>query len=283
MIRPFFSFYGGKWRDTPRHYPAPSHSTIVEPFAGGAGYSLRFPDLDVVICDIDPVITGVWRYLIGASSSDILSLPDVDGCVDDLAVCQEARWLIGFWLNRAAAAPRKKPSAWMRSGVRPGSFWGPRVRERIAGQLSAIRHWRVIEGDYTATADLGTAAWFVDPPYEGAGSHYVHGCNAIDYGDLAAFCRARRGQIIVCENHGAAWLPFSLLRDVKTARSKRSAEAVWLMTTKSHRIEVIGLETREVIHTVECSSERAADQAEMGMLRSMDLERFCTHVVGPDD
>ena len=31
QLRPFFGFYGGKWRDTPRYYPEPRHDLIVEP------------------------------------------------------------------------------------------------------------------------------------------------------------------------------------------------------------------------------------------------------------
>lgn len=102
--------------------------------------------------------------------------------------------------------------------------------DRIASQLDAIRHWRVIEADYAATEGVGIATWFIDPPYDGAGSHYVHGCDAIDYEALGRFCRSRQGQVIVCENEGARWLPFEHLRDVKTARRGRSAEAVWLQT-----------------------------------------------------
>jgi hypothetical protein len=32
-LRPLFGFYGGKWRDSLKHYPAPLHGTIGEPFA----------------------------------------------------------------------------------------------------------------------------------------------------------------------------------------------------------------------------------------------------------
>jgi hypothetical protein len=39
-VRPFFSFFGSKWRVAP-HYPAPERDLIIEPFAGSAGYSLR--------------------------------------------------------------------------------------------------------------------------------------------------------------------------------------------------------------------------------------------------
>lgn len=48
-LRPFFSYFGGKWRDTPR-LPAPKHPTIIEPFAGSAGYALRHYTRDVVLC-----------------------------------------------------------------------------------------------------------------------------------------------------------------------------------------------------------------------------------------
>ena len=48
-MRPFFGFYGGKWRDAPKHYPFPEHDTIVEPFAGSAGYSVRYSDRNVIL------------------------------------------------------------------------------------------------------------------------------------------------------------------------------------------------------------------------------------------
>lgn len=231
-LRPFFGFYGGKWRDTPRHYPAPALDTIVEPFAGSAGYSLRYPDRRVVLRDADPIIVGVWDYLIRVTAGEVLAIPDVpmDGSVDDLRIPQEARWLVGFWLNRAPSGPRKRPSQWMRSGVRPGSFWGARVRETIAAQVQHIRHWRVSLGSYEDMPEPGApATWFVDPPYQLAGQHYRCGASGIDFAALGAWCRQRRGQVIVCENDGARWLPFRLLGDVKTARAgSRSREAVWM-------------------------------------------------------
>lgn len=59
-LRTFFNFYGGKWKAAPT-YPAPKHDTIIEPFAGGAGYSLRHHERQVVLIDRDPVIAGIWR------------------------------------------------------------------------------------------------------------------------------------------------------------------------------------------------------------------------------
>lgn len=73
-LRPFICYYGGKWRTAPR-YPAPEHDVIVEPFAGGAGYSLRYFERQVVLVEKDPTIATLWRYLINATAEDIMALP----------------------------------------------------------------------------------------------------------------------------------------------------------------------------------------------------------------
>lgn len=58
----------------------------------------------------------------------------------------------------------------------------------------------------------GDATWFIDPPYRGRpGSHYRYGSKLIDYTNLAAWCQMLPGQVIVCEQHGADWLPFERL------------------------------------------------------------------------
>jgi site-specific DNA-adenine methylase len=238
QLRPFFGYYGGKWRDAIKHYPAPEHDVIVEPFAGSAGYSMRYANRKVILCEIDPVLAAVWRFLIRVKPREILAIPDLplDGSVDDLKVSEEAKWLVGFWLNRGTASPRKSPSKWMRDGIRPGSFWGPRVRETIASQVESIRHWQVINSSYAEFASSRTATWFVDPPYEAAGKHYRFGSEQVDYQALATWCRARRGQVIVCENEGATWLPFRELAEVKTTRAdKRSREVIWLSAENTHR------------------------------------------------
>ena len=228
-LRPFFSYYGGKWRDAVKLYPAPAHDRVIEPFAGSAGYSLRYHDRQVVLYEIDPVVVAVWKYLIAVKPSEILAIPDLgpDQSCDDLNVCQEARWLIGFWLNRAVSSPRKSPSAWMRAGIRPGSFWGDRVRNTIASQVESIRHWEVHNSGYIECPD-NTATWFIDPPYQVAGRHYRFGCEVIDYAALGDWCCSRPGQVIVCENEGADWLPFRHLASTKTTRVGRSAEVHWL-------------------------------------------------------
>jgi hypothetical protein len=69
----------------------PAYDTLVEPFAGSAGYShsLRYSHLNISICELDPVLAEVWRYLTVVKPSKIRAIPDVrhDGSVDDLKVC----------------------------------------------------------------------------------------------------------------------------------------------------------------------------------------------------
>lgn len=229
-LRPFFGFYGGKWRDAVKLYPPPEHDTIVEPFAGSAGYSVRHCHLKVVLCESDPVLASVWEYLLNVSEKEILEIPNVrsNWTVDSLKVCQEAKWLVGLWLNRGTASPRRSPSKWMRDQIRPGSFWGPRVRNTIASQLGAIRHWKVYNRSYVDCPVTKDATWFVDPPYEKAGKHYRYGSELLDFEALGRWCRTRPGQTIVCENKGASWLPFRDAASVKTTRATRlSREVVW--------------------------------------------------------
>lgn len=218
-MRSFFFGFGGKWRVAAK-YPAPRHDTVIEPFAGSAGYSVRHGARRAILVDKDPIIVGIWRYLIKARPEEILRLPDVPpgGSTDDFELClpQEARWLIGYWLDCASAAlPVKRPCKWMREGKRPKSFWGPNIRQRIARQVDQIRDWKVYEGSYEVAPTM-FATWFIDPPYQvGAGKRYRYGSAQIDYPALGAWCRSLPGQVIACEGHGADWLPFEQATDRK--------------------------------------------------------------------
>ena len=116
----------------------------------------------------------------------------------------------------------------MRDKIREGSFWGSRVRETVASQVDAIRHWQVYQCSYEDSPVYGEATWFIDPPYQKAGAHYKYGSDGLDYDALATWCRSRQGQVIVCENDGADWLPFQELASTKTTRAgRRSMEVVW--------------------------------------------------------
>lgn len=231
-LLPFFTYYGGKNRAA-KLYPPPMHDTIIEPFAGSAGYSMNYPGRQVILRDLDPIISGTWRYLINVPESEIAMLPDIEPgqTVDDLDVSQEARWLIGWWLNKGSSTPKRRPLTFMLRYPEGGPYWGPRVRDRIIQQLPAIRHWQVELGGYESSPDR-RATWFIDPPYRAAGKHYRFDSAGLDYDKLASWCQTREGQIIVCESGGADWLPFTYLCEIdgNEGRQKRqgAAEYVWL-------------------------------------------------------
>lgn len=223
-LRPFFSYYGGKWRAY-KKYPTPEHKIIIEPFAGSAGYSTRYPDNDVWLYDKDEKIAEVWEYLITTPEREIRALPLTFDHVDDLKVPAPARHLIGFWLNHGAAQPSKTPSAWMRAGKHDTSFWGPEIRERIASQQKWIRHWQVFGWSYDQASNQ-EATWFIDPPYQTpAGRHYKY--DAIDYDHLGRWCKGRKGQVIVCEQDGADWLDFQPIGAVKSTLGQ-TREVAWI-------------------------------------------------------
>ena len=68
------------------------------------------------------------------------------------------------------------------------------------------------------------ATWFIDPPYQKMGFYYKH--KDIDYNHLSEWCLSRDGQIIVCENEGADWLPFEPLCNLYGQR-RQSRESVY--------------------------------------------------------
>lgn len=241
--RPAFSYYGGKWRLAAK-YPTPRHSTIVEPFAGAAGYSLRHHHHDAVLVDKSEVIAGIWDYLISATPDEILSLPIIHPGqhVDDLKVCAAARSLIGFWIGHGLPRPRKRPSTWHES--RPSyrnKTWCPNTRAHMARVSEAVSHWRIICGDYTDAPDV-EATWFIDPPYEDKGRYYPCGSEGIDYIHLGQWCRGLQGQVMVCENVGAEWLPFEPFAEARSTwapgreHGKRTShEAAWFNETSPYR------------------------------------------------
>lgn len=228
-LKPFWRYYGGKWRAAPR-YPSPKHSIIIEPFAGAAGYSMRYPERQVVLVEKHPVVAELWRFLISVHPSEILSIPLVDD-VRDLPswVSVGGRHLVGFAMNAATTTPcvrissgRKK----LREMGRVYEGWSESLRMRVASQVGRIRHWRIIEGDYTSAPDV-EATWFVDPPYNNKAGRY-YPCHDLDYTALGVWCRERRGQVMVCENEGATWLPFKPFAVFKAGvNGNGSREAIW--------------------------------------------------------
>lgn len=224
-MRPFFPYYGSKW-NIARHYPPPTHETVIEPFAGAAGYATFHTARSAVLLDADPVICGVWDYLLRVSAAEIQALPDlpaVGDSVHDFPLPQEAKWLIGFWLNRGSAIPKISRTAYSARTDKGQLNWGPRAKARIVDQLDGLTGWTVRHGSYTDLPNQD-GTWFIDPPYGDKGKFYRVGFSA--YHELGDWAQSRSGQVIVCEGPGADWLPFTELGSYKSSTG-RATELVW--------------------------------------------------------
>lgn len=225
-MRPFFPYYGSTWNRA-RYLPAPRYPLVHECFAGSAGYSLFYNCANVELIDKDPLIAGLWAYLMRVRSAEIMALPElpeVGDSVDNYNIPQEAKWLIGFWLNRGSAQPKKSRTAYSARTDKAQLNWGIKAKERIANQLPILSGWSISEGCYDSGL-LDECTWLIDPPYVDKGKFYREKFS--DYSTLSSWCRKLPGQAIVLEGQGADWLPFTSLGEFKTSLGK-SEEKIWL-------------------------------------------------------
>ena len=234
MIRlgPFFKYYGSKHQIAAR-YPRPKHNRVIEPFAGSAQYATLHHTRDVVLVDSWLPVVECWRYLINATKEDILALPllEPEQRVEELELEPVQRWLVRCWLGTISVRPCRKLSGWALSDIARGwsTYWGKRCRLRLANQVHHINHWTVLHGSYTDIEESSPSTWFIDPPYQDKGYKYVHGSELLDYDALGVWSRTRNGQVIVCENEGAGWLPFRPLCSAQSGvhRIQPKKEAIW--------------------------------------------------------
>ena len=210
-----FSYYGSKSKIVD-YYPPPKFDKIIEPFAGRARYSLRYFDNVVLLVDKFDVIVNLWVYLQQCSKNDILKLPDVSPGVDirTMNLSAEEKSLIGYCIGPGNMWPSNVPGKF--------NHWR-RDRKRIASNLFKIKHWNIIKGCYTKLENT-VATWFVDPPYFVGGHKYKY--SKIDYLELSKWCNIRDGQIIVCENTKATWLPFVPITKMRGAQFT-TTESIW--------------------------------------------------------
>jgi len=215
-----FSYYTSQSRYI-KSFPRPLFDTIVEPFAGSARYALLYFDRDITLIDRYKVITDIWKYLIQASKKDILSLPPIAPAQKLLLpeLCTPAANLVRFCANRGTPKPA------MTAGTYKGmaDYWEYK-KVSIAESLFKIRHWKVIQGDYRKAPDV-TATWFIDAPYQHTRTTHIY--QHIHYRQLARWCQERKGQVLVCENNKATWLPFQRLLTAKGQRSQSHHTCIW--------------------------------------------------------
>lgn len=203
------------------YYAPPLHGKIIEPFAGSARYSLKYFEKDILLVDKYDVMIKIWKWLQQCSEKDILKLPRVkhtETLNDFTFDCEEAKLLLGFIIKINDASPCLTPSPRLANRPNRVNF----QLQSIAKNLFKIKHWNIVLGDY-ADIENQEATWFIDPPYQFGGEYYVE--NKIDFPALSSWCQSRKGQVIVCENSKANWMPFNPLKEQRGCQ--KSTMEVW--------------------------------------------------------
>jgi len=227
VVKKLLFYYYGRKKQIVRHYPAPRCQTILEPFAGAASYALNADNWrrDVVLVERDHRVAAIWHWLIEeATPSSILALPDLhagEKSSDFLQIIHAATKM-AFKYKTIKATPVLERN-WEIS------------RRVMAASVHKVKHWSLIEGDYTEAPDI-EATWFVDPPYKaGPGQGYNHGSSELDYEALAKWALRRKGQLIFCEGEFGDYLPFHPLLQLAGIAGKRSREVVYYSPGEHNR------------------------------------------------
>jgi hypothetical protein len=215
-----WSYYGRKTKVV-KYYPAPLYDCIIEPFAGTAVYSLYKDNWkkDVILNDKYKLIMDLWAYLQICDYDTIMNLPELELRQDirELNLPEQLKWLIGFYINQGSNKPKNIVQKW---GARD---WH-RNRKYVADNIHKIKHWFLMSADYKDIYNF-EATWFIDPPYQYGGEHYIE--NNIDYNELKEWILTRKGQVIVCENTKADWLDFKPLKEMH-GQLHKTTEAIWI-------------------------------------------------------
>jgi len=216
-----WSYYGSK-SDIADIYPPPKYGLIIEPFAGAAKYSMLHWQKKVLLIDKYQLIVELWIYLQQVTEMRLKWLPDLedfkqgDKFQDIKGVTSIERKLMSFSFGRGDTSARNSMSV--------TNNW-KRDKQRYIENIHKIRHWVIKLGDYKQLDDR-EATWFIDPPYQFGGEHYVHGNKDIDFVNLAKWCMSRRGQVMVCENSKADWMEFIPIKKISGQQFK-TTEVIW--------------------------------------------------------
>ena len=227
-------FFKGRKQRIIDLYPPPKYDLIIEPFCGSAAYSCKYWDRKVILVDKDPIIAGIWNYLINIATPEmILKLPILkygDNINDKKfnKLSEDEKNLIGYMLGSGSSYPRKRIYGKSSEGYMQ---WNIKNRRKIAENIFKVKHWIIINGDYSIIKNQ-TATWFCDPPYySNGGEQYRYNSKNINYGSLSKWIKQRYGEVIVCDDNNIKkrYLPFKQLskKKFKTAGRKSTKELIY--------------------------------------------------------
>lgn len=212
-------YYYGRKKQIAKYYPAPKEDTIIEPFAGSAAYSLYKENWKkrIILIEKDKKVYDIWDWLINeATVEEINNLPTLkigEKSSDFLHIIHAVtKMAFQFKTIKVTAVLERN--------------W--EISKRIMAQnLYKIKHWEIINGDYSEAPNI-RATWFIDPPYKGeAGLGYRFGSNTIDYKALAEWALQRKGELIFCEGKDGDYLPFKPLVELKSVAGKVNKEMIF--------------------------------------------------------
>ena len=221
---PLFKWFGSKWLSS-KTLPAPRFDTIIEPFAGGAGYSLRHSYKQVIICETDLNCHKLWHWLINEATCEAIReipIKNLEGAdIREMGLSEGQALLLKSWQRTNSIGNCWTISKW---GNGSGQ-WSANTRARLSNEVQFIKHWRLGRNATEPMAVIGLepATWFIDPPYQ---YNFQYGANPLDYNALGQSVRKLRGQVIVCEaidpKEGRLpdWLPFKYFDSRPTSRRK---------------------------------------------------------------
>jgi hypothetical protein len=211
-FRAAFSFYGGK-------------SKILA-FYPGAGRS-------VWINDADPGVFGMWLFIRDNYQQwrhAIADRVDVGARVSDLLPADAPAGLVSILQAEANQGTQGARGVHDQVTSMGAKCW-PRIKAKLDWAHQQTQGWIITNLPYSEVKpDPATATWFIDPPYDNeAGRRYRQ--QVVDYGALRDWCLSRSGQVVVCENVGATWLPFEPVVERRGIRSRyqksNAKEAIW--------------------------------------------------------
>jgi len=176
----------------------------------------------VLLVDLDPAIYRIWKWILTeCTAKDIEALPELE-LGESLDACKQLTdverdilgWTVSISKHRGSTV-----SKWAEGRI-------TKLKTRLLYYIPRIKHWKVLNCSYQHLKTNHNATWFLDPPYNNlAGKNYKY--HNIDYAHLARWAKQRNGQVIVCENNGADWLPFEPLPRGPVGMYSKSFEAVW--------------------------------------------------------
>lgn len=223
-IGPLFKCFGSKWNSS-KYYPEPEYSMIIEPFAGGAGYSLNHCEKNVLLFDTDKNVWGLWEWLINTASYNPQAVLDIPINVKEgtdirkLGLTTGQQLLMKHWQRTNNVGECWTVSPW---GNKPGQ-WTENTRARVAEHVTAIRHWKL--ASESIRPNISNATYFIDPPYQ---YNYQYKAKNFSWDRLKLAIERipKPYQLICCEARCPKtdkipdWAPFIDFRKTVTSRRK---------------------------------------------------------------